>query len=96
MELIGAILEEVSPGTCRISVPYSEKITQQHGFFHGGVTATLADNAAGFAGYTMMSADEQLLSVEFKISLISPAEGSSLEARARVVKNGRRLKFAHV
>ena len=96
MTFLGANLAEIEPGECRISLPYSEQVTQQHGFFHGGVMATLADNAAGFAGYSLMSEDEQPLSVEFKISFLAPAKGHSLEARARVVKNGRRLKFAHV
>jgi len=96
MLLLGAELAEVSPGYCRLAVPYGEALTQQHGLFHGGVTATLVDNAAGVAGYTLMSADEQPLTVEFKISLVAPARGHRLEARARVVKSGRRLKHVQV
>lgn len=96
MSHIGASLIKIEPGVCHIAVPYSEQVSQQHGFFHGGVSATLADNAAGFAGYSLMLPDEQPLSIEFKISLIEPAEGHTLEARAQVIKNGRRLKFAKV
>jgi uncharacterized protein (TIGR00369 family) len=96
MKTLGAELVEVSPGECRIAVPYSSELTQQHGLFHGGVTATLADNTAGFAGYTLMADDEQPLGVEFKISFVAPAEGERLEARAKVVNNGRRLKHARV
>ncbi len=96
MSFIGARLTRVEIGVCHIAVPFSEQLTQQHGFFHGGLTATLADNAAGFAGYTQMSADEQPLSVEFKINFVAPAEGQKLEARARVVRNGRRLKHVQV
>lgn len=96
MTLIGAELSEVAPGSCRLAVAYSPDLTQQHGFFHGGVTATLVDNAAGIAGYTLMSDDEQPLSVEFKISFVAPAMGDRLEARARVIKNGRRLKYVQV
>ncbi len=96
MTRLDAKLVEVGLGVCRITVPYSKHVTQQHGFFHGGVTATLADNAAGFAGYSQMSADEQPLSVEFKINFVAPAEGEMLEARARVVRNGRRLKHVSV
>jgi len=96
MQLIGAEVVAVGPGHCRIAVPFSEAVTQQHGFFHGGLTATLADNAAGFAGFTLMSDDEQPLSVEFKINFVAPAAGSQMEARARVVRNGRRLKHVQV
>ena len=89
---IGATLSRVGPGVCHIVVPFSEYLTQQHGLWHGGVTATLADNACGFAGFTTMAADQQPLSVEFKISFVAPARGDRLEARATVVSNGRRLK----
>jgi uncharacterized protein (TIGR00369 family) len=96
MATLGARLGAVAPGECTIAVPYSERITQQHGLFHGGVTATLADNAAGFAAYTLMAGDEQPLSVEFKVNLLAPARGDSLEARARVLRAGRRLKHVAV
>jgi uncharacterized protein (TIGR00369 family) len=96
MATLRAHLVDVRPGACSISVPYSDRVTQQHGLFHGGVTATLADNAAGFAGYTLMGKDEQPLSLEFKISFIAPARGEALEARATVVKAGRRLKHVRV
>ena len=95
MALIGANLVDVGPGVCRLAVPFSDGVTQQHGLFHGGVTAPLADNAAGIAGYTLMSEGEQPLSVEFKINFVAPARGETLEARARVVRNGRRLKHVH-
>ena len=96
MKSIGASLTKVESGCCHIAVPYTNALTQQHGFFHGGVSATLADNAAGFAGYTLMDDDVQPLSIEFKISFIEAARGEMLEARARVIKNGRRLKFVQV
>jgi len=96
MRTLSAELTHVSEGECWISVPFSEGVTQQHGLFHGGVTATLADNAAGFAGYSLMSEQEQPLSVEFKISFVAPARGERLEARAKVVRAGRRLKHVQV
>lgn len=92
MGALGAELELIEPGECHITVRFSEELTQQHGLFHGGVTATLADNAAGFAGYSLMSAEEQPLSVEFKINFVAPARGEALVGKARVLRNGRRLK----
>lgn len=92
MATLNATLECVEPGYCCISVPYSDAVTQQHGFFHGGVTATLADNASGFAAFTLMADDEQPLSMEFKVNLLAPAKGDVLLARARVLRAGRRIK----
>ena len=43
-----------------------------------------------------MGADEQPLSVEFKINFLAPARGDMLEARARVIRSGRRLKHVNV
>jgi uncharacterized protein (TIGR00369 family) len=93
MSTIGAAVKEVSLGNVCLELPYSERVTQQHGFFHGGGVASLADTAAGYAAYTTMDQDQQPLTVEFKISLLAPAQGQSVEARGRVIKAGRRLRF---
>ncbi len=96
MSTLGAEVRQVEPGYCTIRLPYSDRVTQQHGFFHGGTTASLADTAAGFASYTLMDEDQQPLTVEFKINFIAPAHGDALEARATVMKSGYRLKHVNV
>ena len=92
MATLGAELVEVAQGRVRISVPFSEGVTQQHGLFHGGVMAALGDTAAGFAGYTLMRDDQQPLAVEFKITFLDPARGERLEARGEVLRSGYRIK----
>ena len=92
MGFIGAELEKVEPGSVEISLSFQSGLTQQHGLFHGGVVATIADNASGFAAFSLMSEDEQPLSIEFKVNLLSKAEGERLVAKGRVLKNGRRIK----
>ena len=91
MEFIGARLVEVRPGYCEIQVPYKRELTQQHGYFHAGVIGTLADNTGGYAAYTLMAADASVLTVEYKLNLLSPGEGELLIARGAVVKPGRTL-----
>lgn len=91
MRTLNARLVDVGNGTCEIELPYSETLTQQHGLFHGGVVATIADNAAGFAAYSLMSEDRQPLTVEFKINLIAPAKGEGLLARGKVLRAGRSI-----
>ena len=91
MHFINAELLRVEEGFCEIKLPYSEDLTQQHGFFHAGIVSTLADNAAGYAAYSTMNEDSSILSVEYKINLLSPAQGDYLLAKSEVLKAGKTL-----
>jgi uncharacterized protein (TIGR00369 family) len=91
METIGARLSTVAPGEVQIELPFRADLTQQHGFLHAGIVTTIADTACGYAALTLMPDDADVLSVEFKTNLLSPARGESLLARARVVRAGRTL-----
>ncbi|MDP1652236.1 MAG: PaaI family thioesterase [Rhodocyclaceae bacterium] len=91
MGLIGATLVDVWPGGCEIHLPYRPDLSQQHGFFHAGVTSTVVDSAAGYAGFSVMAHNTSVLSVEFKINLLAPADGELLIATGEVVKPGRNL-----
>jgi len=91
MALLGATITRVEPGLVEIEAPFRGDLTQQHGYFHAGVTSALADTAGGYAGYTLFPADSSVLTVEFKINLLAPAQGDRLSARGRVVKSGRTL-----
>jgi uncharacterized protein (TIGR00369 family) len=96
MALIGAELARVEPGECEIRVPYRRELSQQHGYFHGGIIDTIADSAGGYAAFTLMPADASVLTVEYKMNLLAPGDGELLIARARVLKAGRTLIVAAV
>jgi uncharacterized protein (TIGR00369 family) len=91
MRLIGAELTRVEVGVATIELGHRPELTQQHGYFHAGMTATIADSAAGYAAYSLFPADSSVLTVEFKINLIAPADGERLVATGRVKKPGRTL-----
>jgi len=91
MALLGAELTVVEPGACEIRLPYRPELSQQNGYFHGGVVGTIADSAAGYAGYTLMPRSSSVLTVEYKMNLVAPADGELLVARGAVVKPGRTL-----
>jgi len=91
MKTIGATLAQVSPGEVRIELPWSKAITQQHGFVHAGILSTIADNACGYAAYTLMPADSEVLGVENKINFLAPAKGERFVAIGKVIKAGRTL-----
>ncbi len=91
MATLGASVARVDAGFCEIVLPFKDGLSQQHGFFHAGVVSTIADSAAGYAGYTLFPADSSVLTVEFKINLLAPADGEMLRATGRVLKHGRTL-----
>ena len=91
MKTIGAELGKIGPGKCEIILPFNKKLTQQHGLFHGGVLATIADNSAGFAAYTLMENGYQPLTIEFKINLVSSTVGKNVISKAKVLRAGRQI-----
>ena len=91
MHMIGAYISAVEPGYCEVTLPIAEKVTQQHGFVHGGITGMIADSAAGYAAFSLMPPDSSPLTVEYKINMLNPAAGETLVARARVIKSGKTL-----
>jgi uncharacterized protein (TIGR00369 family) len=93
MKHLGAELTGLSVGECEIRVAHRPALTQQHGYFHAGVTASIADSASGYAAYSTMPADSSVLTVEYKINLMAPAQGDTLIARGRVLRSGKTLKI---
>ena len=91
MALIGASLTRVEPGAVDVTIRHRPDLTQQHGFLHAGIVGTIVDSAGGYAGYTLFPADSSVLTVEYKLNLIAPADGESFVAEGRVVKPGRTL-----
>lgn len=91
MTLLGARLARVAAGEVEIAVDRRPDLCQQHGFIHAGVTAAVADSAAGYAALSLFGDDQEVLTSEFKINLLRPAAGDRLIARGRALKPGRTL-----
>jgi uncharacterized protein (TIGR00369 family) len=89
MRTLGAEIVALTPGRCDLRVPWKDGLGQQHGYFHAGVLGAIADSAAGYAAYTLMDANDSVLSIEYKINLLRPADGSAVVARAKVIRPGR-------
>ncbi|MCG8493670.1 MAG: PaaI family thioesterase [Sneathiellales bacterium] len=94
MHHLGVEITALQEGLCEMTLDYKEDLSQQNGFFHGGVIGTLADNAAGAAGATVMTSGENCLTAEYKLNFLSPAKGDKLVAIAKILKSGRSLKVA--
>ena len=91
MKTLGAQLDLVERGKVIISVRLKRSMMQQHGFGHAGVTFSIGDSAAGYAALTQMGENQEVLTSEMKIHLLSPADGKILKAVGSVLKIGKRL-----
>ena len=91
MSHLGAELVDVSPGRCEIGLAHRPELTQQHGYVHGGAIGAIVDSAMGYAGYSLAPPGATVLTVEYKINLVAPAEGDRFVARGEVVKAGRTI-----
>ena len=91
MALMGAEILDIGPGYCAIGLAPHAEVSQQHGYVHAGVVAAIVDTAGGYAGHTLFPDDCSVLTVEFKLNLLAPAEGTRLVAEGFVVKPGRTL-----
>ena len=91
MQHLGAQLDRVAVGEVELSLPFSDKVTQQQETFHGGAMGALADIAGGYAGLTEAPEGMEVVTVEYKVNFLSSKSGGALRALGRVVKPGKRL-----
>ena len=88
---LGARLLDVGPGMCELALPYSDRVTQQQGGFHGGAMGALADIAGGYAALTVAPEGMEVTTVEYKINFLAALQGGSLLATGLVVRAGKRI-----
>jgi uncharacterized protein (TIGR00369 family) len=94
MTTIGAQLVCVEPGAVTIELPWAAGLTQQHGFLHAGIVAAALDSACGYAGSSLMPADAGVLTIEYKINLLAPAQGQRFRMTGQVLKPGRTISVS--
>jgi len=92
MAHLGARISELREGYVEIRASYRPELTQQHNYFHAGVSGAIADSACGYAAFSLMPPDTSVLTVEYKLNLLAPAAGEELIARGRVLRSGKTLK----
>jgi len=93
MQTLGIEIVRIEPGKIEFSMPYSANFTQQHGYIHAGIITTALDSACGYAAFSLMPSTAEVLTVEFKTTLIAPAKGERFLFRANVIKPGRTLTY---
>lgn len=91
MHTLGAELMLIEKGLIKITCPLHQGLTQQHGYFHAGVATSIVDSACGYAALTLMPADAEVLTVEFKVNFLKPARTDKLVAVGKVLQSGKKL-----
>jgi uncharacterized protein (TIGR00369 family) len=89
MQTLGVEMVGLHAGLIELTMPFASNFTQQHGFIHAGIIATVLDSACGYAAFSLMPAEASVLTVEFKTNLIAPAKGVQFAFRAHVIKPGK-------
>ena len=91
---LGVKMIDLQPGYCEMEVAFGDQLSQQHGYFHGGLVATVADVAGGYAAFSLTESHASMVTAEFKINYLAPARGERLIARGTVIKPGKTLTVA--
>jgi uncharacterized protein (TIGR00369 family) len=89
MRTVGAQLQSVAPGEVEIDLPFRGDLTQHHGYVAAAVLTAIVDVACGYAAMTLMPSGASVLTIEYKVNFLSPAQGDRMVARGRVVRPGR-------
>ncbi len=88
---LGVSIAELAAGRVVLDLPYRPDLCQQNGYVHAGAITAIADSACGYAAVSLMAEDRDVLTVEFKVNLLSPARGARFRATGEVVRAGRTL-----
>ena len=91
MKTFGASIHKIEKGKVSIEAPLLPSTLQQQGYVHAGLTFSIGDSAAGYSALTLFPEDQEVMTAEIKINLLTPADGDLLRAEGRVVKSGKRL-----
>ena len=90
----GITLVSLERGRAESRLEISAAHSQQDGFVHAGVMATMADHTAGYASFALVDKKSRILTIEFKINYLRPAVGEILLCRSTVIKEGRQVLVA--
>ena len=91
MATLGVELISIERGRVDLALRYDHRFTQQHGFMHAGAVASVLDSACGYAAYSVMPPEAQVLTVTYTINLLAPAAGERFAVTGQVVRAGRTL-----
>jgi uncharacterized protein (TIGR00369 family) len=93
MHHTGIQLVRIEPGYVDALLSTAQHHRQQNEFVHGGVIATIADIAMGFAAFSLVPANKGVVTSKLDIAYLRPAKNGKLIAKATVIKQGNLLYY---
>ncbi len=98
LELVSRALVDGEVRGCVVTLEPRGELAQGYGVVQGGIVSALADAAAAACFVREPFEANAFTSIEFKINFLRPAlpARGTLEARASVVRRGRRIGLAEV
>lgn len=94
MKHIECRLERIDAGIVEARTTLSHIHHQQDGYVHGGVIATIADVAMGFASVTLIAEHQTVVTVDLMLSYLNAATGIELRSCAQIIRHGSTHSFA--
>lgn len=88
-DLMGIKVIEMGSGEAVLTMPFEEKMTNPYGMMHGSGAYALADSAAAVAIASISEKGKQFFTIEMKINYLEPVTNGIVEARAKVLRQGR-------
>ena len=88
-DLMGIEVVQMGEGEAVLTMPFKEKMTNPYGMMHGSGAYALADSAAAVAIASISGQGKQFFTVEMKMNYLEPVTGGEVEARAKVLRQGR-------
>jgi uncharacterized protein (TIGR00369 family) len=99
---LGVQVGVIERGTCTLSLPFAEHLSQHAGIFHGAVYAALVDISTAAAAGTVVEEGHTVLTAEYKLNIVRAVKNATLVCQAEVLKQGRLLTvvearvYAHI
>lgn len=91
VRLLGLEFVGASRGSATFALDAREELTRMGGILHGGAVVSLMDTAAACAVHTLLEPGGRTVTVDLTVHFLSPASSGRVEARAKVLRRGRRV-----
>lgn len=88
-DVLGIEIVEMGGGRATLTMRFDMKLSNPYGFLHGSGVSALADSAVAVAIASVIKEGKEFYTVEMKVNYLEPITGGIVEARAKILRQGR-------